>query len=123
MNVIEHRFPENYRVALKVVVTGTENSTICVNVWSDLRRTITSPETPKSSSLGLQLIHESLDLLTRTYQTARLYSSDSLYSVVSSNYIPLIGQYLKQICLGMVSRWADDITMNSAEYTEGKIHV
>ncbi len=113
--------------------TGTESRSVCVSVWEDLCRVIKSsspscdprsgghsPEvaTP-SCSLGLQHVHDSLDLLYKTYRSLRATGRGSAYSLIAPDYVPLIGLFLRQLCSGMVSKWAEDVAMETAKSSQG----
>ena len=105
---------------------------MCVTAWEDLCRIIKSlssspsrdpsghaPETAASCSLGLQHIHDSLDLLYKTYHSLRVAQRGSAYSLITHDYIPPIGLFLRQLCRGMAIKWAEDVAMETAKSSQG----
>lgn len=104
---------------LSCTPSGTERTSICKSAWADLCQVITSSETPSGCALGLQQLHESLDLLCRGFSGLRQNTGRTCYGLISSDYLPLIGHFLRQLCLGMISRWAEDIAMETAKSSQG----
>ncbi len=91
-----------------------------MSTWADLCRVITSPAlSPASCLLGLQQTQDSLDLLHHTHTMARLARRGCGYGGVASDYVPLVGLFLRQLCQGMVSKWADDVAMEMTKSSEG----
>lgn len=103
-----------------LISTGTAKGTLCAGVWQDLCQAITSPECPEASPLGMQLLHDSLHLLRKRFISLRLDSGKTAYSAVFGEYVPLIGQYLRQLCFSMVTRSEEDVTMETYRTSEGE---
>ena len=114
------------------VRAGTESRKICVAAWEDLCQVIKGPsplpshdpastmeEVTSSCSLGLQHIHDSLDLFHKTYSSLRASRQASAYSLIAPDYVPVIGLFLRQLCRGMISKWAEDVAMETAKSSQG----
>ena len=93
-----------------------------MKVWQDLCDITTSPHCPEASTLGLQQIHDSLDLLSKSYISLRLSVRKTAYSAVSAEYVPLIGLFLRHLCYSMISKWAEDVAMEMSKMSQGEPH-
>ena len=100
--------------------TATDSTSIVPKSWSDLCSVTGPADNPELCKLGLKDLQESLHLLSQHYLNKRSASKQSLYSVLSWQYIPLIGQFIHQLCQAMVFKWAEAVSMETVEHTEGK---
>ena len=86
--------------------------------WSDLCRIVCSSSSPESCKLGLQQTGESLQLLSSHYLELRCASEQTLYSLLSKEYVPLIGKFIELLCIAMVTKWNKAIAEDTAKPPE-----
>ena len=99
--------------------TGTDNANIVVSSWVDLCRFLGSPEHPEECKLGLQPISESLNFLSSHFHELRSTSGQSVYSLINKEYVPVISQFINSLCVAMVTKWMEAISMGTAKSEEG----
>ena len=46
-------------------------------------------------------------------------SEQTLYSLLVSKYVPVIGGFIRGLCRGAVERWAEAVSMETEGYSEG----
>ncbi len=112
-----------YSLLYVSTTSGTQSGKICVDVWSDLCQIISSPQQPHASNLGLQLIHQSLEMLTHAYQSLKVTNKNTLYSILPAEYISPIQLFIRKLCFGLVSKWAEDVSMETSKYSQGTYYV
>ncbi len=47
-------------------------------------------------------------------------SEETLYSIVAWDYVDHLGQFLRQLCLGLVEKWAESVAMDAVKPPEGE---
>ena len=87
--------------------------------WSDLCKIVCSDTSPDSCKLGLQQAGESLQLLATHYLELRYASEQTLYSLLSKEYIPLIGKFIELLCIAVATKWKKAIAEDTAKPSEG----
>ena len=98
---------------------GTDNGSITVNIWNDLCTLIGSHDQMSGCKLGLQQIQDSIKLLSSNYVQLRMTSEQTLYSLLVSKYVPVIGGFVRGLCQGVIERWAEAVSMETEDCSEG----
>jgi hypothetical protein len=93
---------------------------VILTSWSDICQIVCSSSSPESCKLGLQQAGESLQLLSSHYLELRCASEQTLYSLLSREYIPLIGKFIELLCIAVVTKWKKAIAEDTAKPTEGE---
>lgn len=101
-------------------LSGTDNANMILTSWSDLCQIVCSSSSPDSCKLGLQQAGESLQLLSSHYLELRCASEQTLYSLLSKEYVPLIGKFIEMLCVAVVTKWKKAIAEDTAKPTEGE---
>ena len=99
---------------------GTDNANVILSSWSDLCQIVCSSSSPESCKLGLQQATESLQLLSSHYLELRCASEQTLYSLLSKEYVPLIGKFIEMLCIAVVTKWKKAIAEDTAKPTAGE---
>ena len=55
------------------------------------------------------------------YSDLRKASEQTLYSLLSIEYVPLIGKFIELLCIAMATKWKMAITEETAKHAEGDI--
>lgn len=100
--------------------SGTDNANVILTSWSDLCHIVCSTSSPESCKLGLQQVGESLQLLSAHYLELRCASEQTLYSLLSKEYVPLIGKFIELLCIAVANKWKKAIAEDTAKPTEGE---
>lgn len=101
---------------------GTDNANVVLTSWSDLCQIVCSDSSPESCKLGLQQTRESLQLLSSHYLELRCAAEQTLYSLLSHEYVPLIGRFIELLCIAVVTKWKKAIAEDTAKPTEGEVN-
>ena len=100
--------------------SGTDNANVILTSWTDLCQIVCSTPSPESCKLGLQQAGESLQLLSSHYLELRSASEQTLYSLLSKEYVPLIGKFIELLCIAVATKWKKAIAEDTAKPTEGE---
>ena len=100
---------------------GTDNANIILSSWNDLCQTVCTDSSPESCKLGLQQARESLQLLASHYLELRSASEQTLYSLLSKEYVPLIGKFIELLCIAVVTKLKKAIAEDTSKPTEGEV--
>ena len=107
-------------VVLSRYIPGTDNGSIAADTWCDLCTVIGSHDQLGGCKLGLKQIQDSVKVLTSNYIEKRTSSGSTVYTLLINGYVPLIGKFIRQLCLALVESWADAIAMDTIKHKEGK---
>ena len=69
--------------------------------------------------LGLKQLQETARLLSQHYLELRTTSMQTLFSLINKEYVPFISKFIHQLCLAMVAKWAESISMGTTAFAEG----
>ena len=105
------------------IFIGSDNGSITIDVWNDLCTLVGSHDTLNGCNLSLNLIRDSIKLLSPNYVQKRMISGESLYSLLIKEYVPVIGNFIRGLCLGLVERWVEAVSMETADHCAGKVYV
>ena len=103
-----------------VPYSGTDNANVILTSWNDLCKIVCSDSSPELCKLGLQQARESLQLLSSHYLELRCASEQTLYSLLSKEYVPLIGKFIELLCIAVATKWKKAIAEDTAKPTEGE---
>ena len=110
---------DHYHHCFPLSTTGTDNANIILGVWTDLCQLISSRDSPLPCRLGLQQTRESLNVLSSHYLELRGASEQTLYSIISKEYVPLVGKFIEFLCIAMAMKWKNAIAEETAKPVEG----
>ncbi len=105
------------------IFIGSDNGSITIDVWNDLCTLVGSHDTLNGCNLSLNLIRDSIKLLSSNYVQKRMISGESLYSLLIKEYVPVIGNFIRGLCLGLVERWVEAVSMETADHCAGETYV
>ncbi len=98
---------------------GSDNGSITIDVWNDLCTLVGSHDSMDGCKLGLNLIQDSIKLISSNYVQKRMISGETFYSLINREYVSVIGKFVRGVCLGLVERWAESISMDTADHSAG----
>lgn len=98
---------------------GSNNGSIATDVWDDLCTLVGSHDTMSGCKLSLNLIQDSIKLMSSNYVQKRIISGETFYTLINREYVPVIGKFVRGLCLGLVERWAESVSMETADHSAG----
>ena len=102
------------------LLTATDNATITTSIWTSITDILTlNKEHPKECRLGLQQCRDIVSFFSQHYMRKRTVARETLYSLVSWDYVPGVGKHLYLLCYTLVYRWEESVSMGTATHQNG----
>ncbi|XP_019856290.1 PREDICTED: ectopic P granules protein 5 homolog [Amphimedon queenslandica] len=113
--LLEYQFPLLYNEALHLVIDGTDTGGISPRCWEELSK-VTTPSLSTeydSCRLGLQLLQESLQHLSNFYTQKRFYTKETIYELVTSDYVSHILQFIVMLCTSLINKLLTSVELEN----------
>ena len=99
---------------------GIDNTQITPSFLATFWKILTlSREHPTSCRLGLQQCLDIASFFSQHYMTKRVVARETLYSLVSSDYIPGLSHTLFLVCVTLARKWEESVSMGTATHQDG----
>ena len=100
-------------------LSGTDKNQLSPRCWEDISEIVNNCSSPDNCRLGLQRVQDTLSYLAHHFMEKRLFVQESLYDVLSHDYVDPIGQFLNMLCISMVTGFAESVETGNSTHEQG----